>query len=424
VVARKHGFFAELQHQQQVAARRQQQQQRAASREQVAAQREAERTRAQAQQLATRLLRASAAEQKAAEREMKRLHVESMEAEALARTTEVREQYDEIDSLLAATLTVDDYVELEELRQIATHPEFTSDYDRPSLLPPPLPVPPEPQYTPPPGEPTKIGGLFGARKRYSELEAEARRQHDAAHAAWETELSELPGLEAQRRAKYDAAEQRRVQNLDSDRQRYLAECEARDREVSASNQQLDTLIQNLAYGVDEAVHEYVGIVLSNSVYPKIFAVAHEFEFRADLKELSLTAVVPPPDAVPRVKEYKYIRAKDEITSTSLPQRDVKERYRNAVAQVAVRSIHEVFEADRAGWIQSISLTVATDTVDQATGLATRIPLIAVAADRTTFAAFELDNVVPTATLQHLGAQISKNPSDLDPIDLSKGVRGR
>src|SRR3954452_228159 len=46
-------------------------------------------------------------------------------------------------------------------------------------------------------------------------------------------------------------------------------------------------IQNLAYGVDDAVQEYVGIVLSNSVYPESFPVAHEFEFMSDLKELSL-----------------------------------------------------------------------------------------------------------------------------------------
>jgi restriction system protein len=134
--------------------------------------------------------------------------------------------------------------------------------------------------------------------------------------------------------------------------------------------------------------------------------------------------VPPPDVLPAVKEYKYVRAKDEITSTSLPQNDVKERYRNAVTQVAVRSIHEVFEADRAGWIQSVSLTVATDTLDVATGQPKRVPLVAAAADRQTFGAFDLANVVPAATLQHLGAQVSKNPYDLIGIDSSKGVRGR
>jgi restriction system protein len=47
----------------------------------------------------------------------------------------------------------------------------------------------------------------------------------------------------------------------------------------------------------------------------------------------------------------------------------------------------------------------------------------VASDRATFAAIELANVVPAATLQHLRAQVSKNPYGLVPIDVSKGVRG-
>lgn len=424
LVAKKRGFFAELQHQQQVAARKRQQQQRTAARDHAAAQRAADRSIAAALQMAAKMQRASAAEQKAAEKELKRLHVESMEAEALARTAMLRQQYDEIDSLLSATLEVDDYVELEDLRQTAEHPPFATENDRPGLPPPALPVPVEPVYSPPPGEPSKVGGLFGGRKKYAELEAEARRQHDVAHAAWRTEMEALPGREAQQRAAYENAEQQRLDRLTADRQRFEDECADRDRAVQESNAHLDSLIQNLAYGVDEAVHEYVGIVLGNSVYPDSFPVTHEYEYRSDLKELALTAIVPPPDALPTVKEYKYNRAKDEIVAANLPQKETKDRYRNAVVEVAIRSIHEVFEADRAGWIQSISLTVASDAVDPATGRPTRVPLVATATDRATFATFDLANVVPTATLQHLGAQVSKNPSELTPIDASRGVRGR
>jgi restriction system protein len=92
--------------------------------------------------------------------------------------------------------------------------------------------------------------------------------------------------------------------------------------------------------------------------------------------------------------------------------------------VAVRSVHEVFEADRAGRIHSISLTVGVSRIDPATGLPGTVPLVAFAADRERFMTFNLANVVPAATLSHLGAQISKNPFDLVPIDTTKGVRGR
>jgi restriction system protein len=52
------------------------------------------------------------------------------------------------------------------------------------------------------------------------------------------------------------------------------------------------------------------------------------------------------------------------------------------------------------------------------------PLVAVATDRATFEAIDLANVVPQATLGHLGAVISKNPHGLVAIDTSKGIRGK
>jgi len=68
--------------------------------------------------------------------------------------------------------------------------------------------------------------------------------------------------------------------------------------------------------------------------------------------------------------------------------------------------------------------VATDAKDPATGLNKRTTFVAVAAERESFTAFDLANIVPLATLQHLGASVSKSPYDLVGIDSSPGVRGR
>lgn len=423
-MAKKRGFLAELQHQNQLAAKRREQQARAAARAQASAQRQAEQARAQHARLVASIMKASAAEQKAAEREMKRLHEEAVAAEVASMNALLVNSYEEIDSILAATLAVDDFVGLEQLRTRAEHPPFVSDNARPELPPPPLQPPVEPVYVPPPDEPSKLGGVFGARKKWLEAEAQAKASFEAAHHAWRTEVAQLPARNQYLQEQFQLADAARLQRLAADKARYDAECQAREREAAEANAALDKLIQGLAYGVEEAIQEYVAIVLSNSVYPEAFPVEHDFEFSSALKELTLTALVPAPDAVPSVREYKYVKAKEEITSTALPQKDVKERYRNAVTQVAVRSIHEVFESDRAGRIQTINLTVATETIDPATGLLRRTPLIAAAADRQTFMSFDLANVVPLATLQHLGAQISKSPYDLTPIDTSKGVRGR
>lgn len=419
-MAKKRGFFAELQHQQQVAQRQNLAAQSAAKRAQLAAARLAEQAQKQAERAHAQAAKATVAEQKAAEHEAARLRDEAIQAEVGSRNAELVSAYSEIDSLLSATLTVDDFVDLEQLRATAEHPAFPHpELTWPTPRPTTLNVRPEPVYVEPPA-PTGIGGLLG-RKKHAEAVAQAQTFYAGDHAAWEREVA---AARVHQQQVYEQTEQQRLARLQQAQATYEAACRQRELDVAESNRRLDALIQGLAYGVDEAVQEYVSIVLSNSVYPDAFPVAHDFEFNAGLKELTLVAIVPAPDRVPAVREYKYVKAKDEIVGTALPVKEQKERYANAVAQVALRTVHEVFEADRAGWIQTISLTVATETLDVATGLDKRVPLIAVAADRPTYTTYNLANVVPTATLQHMGALISKNPFDLAPIDTSKGVRGR
>ncbi len=205
------------------------------------------------------------------------------------------------------------------------------------------------------------------------------------------------------------------------REQYEQECREREDEAAERNAHIDQLKNDLAFDLPEAIEEYVAIVLANSVYPESFQVTHRGTFDLATREINLTVSVPEPSTVPAVKEYRYIKTKDEIAESPLPGRIVKERYAGAVWQVAVRTLHEVFEADRAGRIQSIALTVGVERHSPATGLAETVPLVIAAANRAQFEQFDLDNVVPAATLDHLGAAKSKSPYDLTPAVVG-GVR--
>ena len=118
-MARRRGFFAELQYQNQLAAKQQAQAERAQARAHAAAVREAERAQREAERAAAAASRASAAEQKAAEREAKRLHEEARLAEVDALNTQLAEITDELDSILSATLDVDDFVDLDDAAVLA-----------------------------------------------------------------------------------------------------------------------------------------------------------------------------------------------------------------------------------------------------------------------------------------------------------------
>lgn len=417
-MARGRGFLAEMQHQAKVAGREAERAQRQRAQTHARAVRETERAQKAAERAAAQATRAAEADRKRLEKEAKEAHVAAMEAEAAERNAGLAQAYDEIDSLLAATLNVDDYVDLEQLRRTVEHPPFDrADLEMPTAPPTPIAEPPKPEYV----EPESPKGLFGKRRKHEQAIAAAKAAHEEAVAAWKSNVAEIPKRRVQAEAQHAKLEEQRLERLATERARYEAECAAREQEVAQHNAEIDTLTANLGYGATEAIEEYINIVLSNSVYPDHFPVEHTFSFDASSAELSLRALIPGPDKISTVKAYKYVKKDDDISETPLSAKAARERYASAAHQVALRSLHEVFEADRRGLIKSISLEVGTETIDPATGVETYIPFVAVGADRDTFTGFDLSAVVPTATLEHLGASVSKNPHGLVAADTS-GVR--
>ncbi len=416
----RRGFFAEMQHQMKVAALEQERRAREAERARSAAYRSAEQARKAEERAAAQYARASAADQKRLAKEAREAHVAAMEAEVERLNFELSQQYDEIDSLLSATLDVDDYVDLATLRTVADHPPFDRrDLETPVPLPSPIADPPEPIFAPP--APTQgLKGLLGGKK-HDKAVAEATAAHEVAVAQWKSALVEAESARKARASWHADQEAKRVAALEVERARYAKECAEREAAVEERNKAIDALIADLGYGAVHAVQEYVSIVLSSSVYPAHFPVERDFEFDPASAELKFRVLVPGPDKLPTTAVYKYTKSNDEITATTLSQKACKDRYTNAVLQVALRSMHEVFEADRRGIIKTISLQVGTQTIDPATGREGYIPFVAVGADRDTFLEFNLANVVPAATLDRLGAVVSKSPYDLVAVNPS-GIR--
>jgi len=416
----RRGFFAELQHQSRVSAQKAASAHKQAVKDHQNAVRQAEQLRKAAQRLQENMARSSAAEQKRMEREAKEAHVAAMEAEVEEKNKKLEDDYSEIDGILEATLGVDDFVDISSLRAQVLHPPFDpKGLDMQVPVPAPIPVPIQPEFVSP-DQPKGFAAIFGKTK-FAEAVAKAQGQHNQALLEWHLKREQVLAQQKDADAAHARAETDRVALLERAKSEYAEACAAREAEAVEQNRRLEEFIANLGYGTAEAVQEYVSIVLSNSVYPECFPISHDFSFEPAVAELKLKVLVPGPDKVPEVKAYKYAKSSDEITSTNLSQKACRDRYEGAVHQVALRSIHEVFEADRRGLIKTISLTVGTETIDPATGRLAYIPFVVVGAEREKYLAFDLSAVVPAMTLAHLGAAVSKNPYALGSADLT-GVR--
>jgi restriction system protein len=382
--------------------------------------RRVEQTRKAQERAFAELRKADAAQRRLLEKAAQEAYVEATLAEVDQRNQQLAATYEDIDTLLKATLPRDDYVDLNTLRVMVTHPPFDrTDLETPTPEPEAIPSPVEPVLSLP-DPPRGLASIF-SKRRHTEAVEEATRVHERALIVWKAECRRVEECRQQARNDHAASEEKRVANLEQERARYAKECEAREAEAAARNRELDELIANLGYGTADAIQEYLSIVLSNSIYPEHFQVGHEFEFEPTTTELHLRVLVPGPSEIPDIKAYKYSKASDQITTTTLSQKESRERYASAVHQVALRSFHEVFEADRRGLIQIISLEVGTQTIDPATGTHTYVPFVIAAAERQRFLAFDLSAVVPALTLGHLGAAVSKNPYALVSAERA-GVR--
>ena len=165
-----------------------------------------------------------------------------------------------------------------------------------------------------------------ARKKYAEAVEHAEGTHKRAMERWALHCREVDATRQIQKETHAQAEAVRLSTLATERSRYAKECEDRDAAAAAQNNRLMELIANLGYGAADAVHEYVSVVLSNSVYPDHFEVSHEFEFDPLSAELRLRVLIPGADAIPSIKGFKYSKAADEISSSDLSQKQCRDRY--------------------------------------------------------------------------------------------------
>jgi restriction system protein len=410
-MGRRRGFFAELQHQQRLAEQRQRREQAAAVREYNRAVREHERA-----------VREHERAVREHDKAVVRVHQEMQRTSAEMMTAEAVDTFEQIDSTLAATLDVDDYVDIDSLKQTAEHPPFGhDDLVRPLPAPKLEPPPAEPKFEPPP-EPTGLRKVF-SKKAHAEAVEAARVAWAGSHQQWADYVQRvLPAKNRELQAQHAAAEKVRREKLAAAEAAHQQQCAERERAVHEANARLDAFREALSAGDPHAIDEYVGLVLGNSVYPDAFQVDHDYRFDAGFGELIVDVTVPPPADIPTVKSYKYVAASDEIRETKCTQKEQRDRYNGAVAAVAVRTFHEIFEADRQERIKTVSLTVKTTAINPGTGLEEEFVFVRAAADRDEFTRFELANVDPSETLAHMRSSVSKNAFGLKPISTARGVR--
>ena len=363
----------------------------------VQIQREAERDRQRRARAAAKAQRdaqrAAAARSRATIQDQNlrdRMYAEDRTREAAEETAQLEHQVETLQGVLAATLDVDDFLDLEVLKRPPTYPRF----DPGTVGPPPTP-PNEADFAV--EGPSALGRVFAASKHAAR--AEQRR------AEYQQALNN-----------YHSVAQQHALRLEDARRRHEAAVARQAQEHRQHVEEISALQRSLAARQPEAVVRYLDLALEAAEYPDGFPHSWRLAYASGSGHLAIEYELPPMDVVQAEKAFKYVKSSDTITSTARPATQVRSIYTEVVRETALRVVHEVLEADRAGVIRTVVLNGYVNGTDPATGQQVRRCLVALATSRERFLGIDLARVNTVDCLQHLEARISKDPSKLQPVE--------
>jgi restriction system protein len=373
-VARRRSFASSIAQYQREVARAQAAQARA----HAAAEREVHRAEAAR-------LRAAAAY----DRDQKRLYIESRTAEVAAMNDDLEAQMAALEAILAATLDVDDKIDFASLKITPTLPAWQH-----RQLEVPEAQPTLEQFLP--AAPTGLSKLFGKSKHE---QAVAAAQETYAHA-----------IDAHRQR-----EELRLNTLAQAQAEHQAAVDAAQAEAAKQHAEVAEFEQEFIAGDPDAIIAYFTLVLEASAYPDGFPRKFKLAYVPDSRQLVCEYDLPTFGVVPPTKTYKYIKTSDTVTETPRPATQSKQTYASVVAQVTLRTVHELFEGDDGRHVDTVVFNGMVDAVDPGSGKQVRPCLITLRTTRDTFLELDLRRVDPLACLQHLSAGVSKNPAELVPV---------
>lgn len=350
----------------------------------------------------------------------KRLEREAREAQrqsgletAEVETEEAQAALQACRDILHHTLGVDDRVDWESLKSRAPmirEPKGTDgiEYDegtgRPSSCDP---VPP-PRATAPVYSSPKLNvfdRLSSARR--SRKEEEARAQHDEALQRWQDKLDEVDRLDAARQ-----------EILALEQQEWEAEEGEYKNRQEASNAAVDAL--RLSYerwnGEDgRAIEAHAEIVLDASEYPDWIAIDFELGYNVETRTMVVEYQLPLEESMPSIKGVTYVQSRAELKWSHISAREKSALYENVLHQMALRTVHELYEADEAGAFEAVVFNGWIDRVDPATGNRSESCIMSVQARREEFLALNLAQVEPRACYRTLKGVSAAKLATLTPV---------
>ncbi len=339
---------------------------------------------------------AKRAEQQRKTRERERLAKEAAarDDEASAETVAIERQVATLQGLLRSSLKRDPKIRLPSLRRRVAVPPLDL-----GQLAVPIAAPRWADFEP--ESPGMFQRMFSGQQRYEAACEEARRAFDHAQAD------------------HKRGEAQRLRQVIEARQAYDRKVADAQREVDAHNAHCADLEAGLRENDRHAVSEYVQIVLDRSPYPDRFPTQRSAGYVPESSLLAVEWYLPLVDVVPKYKAFRHIKTRKVVEPTPRPVVEVRQIYQSVIAQIALRTLREIFDSTPEEMITTVVFNGRVHEVDPLTGQKIQPHLITLRATRQQFTPLVLDepkfNPVECVR-RYFFADISPHPDELIPVE--------
>ena len=243
-----------------------------------------------------------------------------------------------------------------------------------------------------------------------------REFYEREHQRWKEKREEVEKENRKRKKDYE----KRLEEWESE----VEELKAKRREAA---ERVKKKREQYESGERQAIEDVMGDVLREVPYPspvsfeklkEIFEGEVEITFNPEPNLLIVDRKVPSPEAIPRRKKIKYVKSRDAFKAKDLSKRDFKSLYESIPYQLALRTLHEVFEIDEIEAIDSAVFNGWVTSVNPATGHEETVCTLSLQASRDEIMGLNLSQVEPKAAFKNLkGVSASKlrEKSPVTPI---------
>jgi restriction system protein len=333
---------------------------------------------------------------------------------AQERTRDAQEKQKQIEDLLIYALNIDSTVNWDSLKDTkefkVPNPKYILER-RLAVIVPPAP----PTYRELPKEPYKglyepelslVDKIFKSPKEKKLKQAETLYQE--AMDAWKKLIDETNSFNSNLKEQYEQKlkefeEQKQTVNkrFDALEKDWEKEKEAFYNNQKAYNDKIEKLKDNYLQKNVEAIIQYCEMVLNNSPYPETFPKDFDLDYNSDRRLLIVEYVLPAPDDLPTLTDVKYVATKKESKESFLSEKQLSEIYDSAIYKITLRTLHELFGADKADALEEIILNGWVNAINKATGKKVSNCIVTIQARKAEFNEIDLSNVDPKICFKNL-----------------------